>query len=94
LGIATKPEFIIADEPVSALDVTIQKQILELLEQLVEKHNLSMLFISHDLSVVRKLCDRVIVLKHGVLVEQGVVEDLWASPQHDYTQTLLEATPH
>lgn len=93
-AIATKPEFIIADEPVSALDVTIQKQILELLERLVEKHNLSMLFISHDLSVVRKLCDRVIVLKHGELVEQGEIEDIWASPQHAYTQALLEATPH
>jgi len=92
-AIATKPEFIIADEPVSALDVTIQKQILELLEELVAKHNLSMLFISHDLGVVRMLCDRVIVLKHGVLVEQGAVEDVWASPQHDYTQTLLQATP-
>ena len=93
-AISTKPEFIIADEPVSALDVTIQKQILELLESLVEKHNLSMLFISHDLSVVRKLCDRVIVLKDGALVEKGEVESIWASPQHTYTQTLLEATPH
>ncbi len=92
-AISTKPEFIIADEPVSALDVTIQKQILELLESLVKKHNLSMLFISHDLGVVRKLCDRVIVIKHGELVERGAVEQVWASPQHDYTQTLLEATP-
>lgn len=90
-AIATKPEFIIADEPVSALDVTIQKQILKLLERLVEKHNLSMLFISHDLGVVRKLCDRVIVLKHGKLVEQGNVETVWADPQHEYTQCLLGA---
>ncbi len=92
-AIATKPEFIIADEPVSALDVTIQKQILELLETLVAKHNLSMLFISHDLGVVRKLCDRVIVLKHGELVESGSVETVWASPKHDYTRTLLAAIP-
>ncbi len=90
-AIATKPEFIIADEPVSALDVTIQKQILDLLEKLVAKHNLTMLFISHDLSVVRKLCDRVIVLKHGKLVEAGKVEEIWRSPKHEYTQKLLEA---
>ena len=92
-AIATKPEFIIADEPVSALDVTIQKQILELLEELVAKHNLSMLFISHDLGVVRKLCDRVIVLKHGELVESGQIENIWAAPQHEYTRTLLDAIP-
>jgi len=92
-AIATKPDFVIADEPVSALDVTIQKQILELIESLVKKHNLSMLFISHDLAVVRKICDRVIVLKHGVLVEKGQVDDVWTSPQHEYTQSLLSATP-
>ncbi|WP_317931262.1 dipeptide ABC transporter ATP-binding protein [Halioxenophilus sp. WMMB6] len=90
-AIATKPEFIVADEPVSALDVTIQKQILELLEFLVEKHNLSMLFISHDLSVVRKLCDRVIVLKHGELLEEGDVETVWHQPQAQYTKLLLSA---
>lgn len=93
-AIATKPEFIIADEPVSALDVTIQQQILKLLGELVAKHDLSMLFISHDLSVVRKLCDRVIVLKHGELVETGYVESVWAQPQHDYTRTLLTAIPN
>jgi ABC-type microcin C transport system duplicated ATPase subunit YejF len=93
-AIATKPEFIIADEPVSALDVTIQKQILDLLLHLVQKHHLSMLFISHDLSVVRKICDRVIVLKHGELVEAGDVEAVWAQPQHEYTQALLSAVPH
>ncbi|BFM05460.1 ABC transporter ATP-binding protein [Halioxenophilus aromaticivorans] len=92
-AVATKPEFIVADEPVSALDVTIQKQILELLQFLVDKHDLSMLFISHDLSVVRKLCDRVIVLKHGVLMEQGLVENVWHHPKSEYTQTLLSASP-
>ena len=92
-AIATKPDFIVADEPVSALDVTIQKQILELIESLVKKHNLSMLFISHDLAVVRRICDRVIVLKHGVLVERGHVNEVWSSPQHQYTQSLLNATP-
>jgi len=92
-AIATKPQFIVADEPVSALDVTIQKQILELLEFLVAKHSLSMLFISHDLSVVRKLCDRVIVLKHGKLMEAGQVETVWHNPKSEYTQTLLSAAP-
>ncbi len=93
-AIATKPEFIVADEPVSALDVTIQKQILELIQYLVDKHELSMLFISHDLAVVRKLCDRVIVLKHGELVESGNVEALWQQPNHEYTQSLLAAAMH
>ncbi len=90
-AIATKPEFIVADEPVSALDVTIQKQILELLTSLVQKHNLSMLFVSHDLSVVRKLCDRVMVLQDGKLLEVGETEELWKSPKHVYTQALLSA---
>ena len=90
-AIATKPEFIVADEPVSALDVTIQKQILELLTDLVEKHNLSMLFVSHDLSVVRKLCDRVMVLQQGKLQEIGSTEGLWQDPQSAYTRELLSA---
>ena len=88
-AIATKPELVIADEPVSALDVTIQKQILELLLALVEKHNLTMLFISHDLAVVRFLCDRVMVMRNGKLLESGPTETLWASPAQDYTRTLL-----
>ena len=90
-AVATKPELIIADEPVSALDVTIQKQILELLKELVQKHNLSMLFISHDLSVVRSLCDRVMVIEHGKLVEVDATETLWSQPQQAYTQRLLSA---
>jgi len=90
-AIATRPELIIADEPVSALDVTIQKQILELLVELVQKHNLSMLFVSHDLSVVRALCDRVMVIESGKLIELGETEQIWASPQHKYTQNLLAA---
>ena len=92
-SIATRPELIIADEPVSALDVTIQKQILELLIELVAKHNLSMLFVSHDLSVVRSLCDRVMVLQYGKLVESGNTEELWQAPQQTYTQNLLAAIP-
>ncbi|GLS25555.1 ABC transporter ATP-binding protein [Marinibactrum halimedae] len=92
-AIATKPELVIADEPVSALDVTIQKQILELILHLVDKHHLSMLFISHDLAVVRVLCDRVMVMKQGRVVESGLMESVWSSPQHDYTEALLKAAP-
>lgn len=92
-AIATKPEFVIADEPVSALDVTIQHQILELLLELVEKHSLTMLFVSHDLAVVRYLCDRVMVMQHGKIVESGLTEPLYAQPQQDYTKTLLGALP-
>ncbi|WP_461481439.1 ABC transporter ATP-binding protein [Porticoccus sp.] len=92
-AIATKPELVIADEPVSALDVTIQAQILKLILQLVEKHNLTMLFISHDLSVVRYMSDRIAVMHHGKLVETGDTETLFARPHHDYTRQLLSAIP-
>ncbi|MDG1494741.1 MAG: dipeptide ABC transporter ATP-binding protein [Porticoccaceae bacterium] len=92
-AIATKPELIIADEPVSALDVTIQAQILDLILNLVEKHNLTMLFISHDLSVVRCISDRVVVMNQGVIIETGDTEALWADPQQQYTRDLLAAIP-
>lgn len=92
-AIATRPELVIADEPVSSLDVTIQKQILELLLQLVESHQLTMLFISHDLAVVRSICDRVMVMHRGCIVETADTEQLWTSPAHDYTRTLLAAAP-
>nr|PZN68623.1 MAG: ABC transporter ATP-binding protein [Pseudomonadota bacterium] len=88
-AIATRPELVIADEPVSSLDVTIQKQILELLLELVEKHNLSMLFVSHDLAVVRYLCDRVMVMRQGRLLETAPTEELWANPRTDYGRMLL-----
>jgi ABC-type microcin C transport system duplicated ATPase subunit YejF len=92
-AIATKPELIIADEPVSALDVTIQAQILQLLLQLVEKHQLSMLFISHDLSVIRQVCDRVLVMRNGKIIESGNTSELYAAPQQNYTRALLDAIP-
>lgn len=92
-AIATKPELVIADEPVSALDVTIQAQILDLILALVKKHNLTMLFISHDLSVVRYIADRTAVMHHGKLVEMGNTESLFTSPQHEYTKKLLLAIP-
>lgn len=92
-AIATQPQLIIADEPVSALDVTIQAQILELLLTLTQKHQLSMLFISHDLSVVRYLADRIMVMQQGKLVETGTTAELFSQPQQPYTQQLLSAVP-
>jgi len=92
-AIALKPKLIIADEPVSALDVTIRAQILKLLLELTQKHQLTMLFISHDMSVVRYLCDRVLVMQKGKLVEEGETETLFSAPKESYTQQLLAAIP-
>lgn len=86
-----EPQFLIADEPVSALDVTIQAQVLELLERLKEEMGLSMLFISHDLRVVYKMCDRVIIMKEGRLVEEGKKEDIYFNPKERYTRELLHS---
>lgn len=83
--------FLIFDEPVSALDVTIQAQVLELIRELKEKHRLSILFISHDLRVVYSLCDRVMILKDGLIVEQGDRENIYRNPQHEYTKKLLKS---
>lgn len=88
-ALAMKPKFIVADEPVSALDVTIQAQILELLMTLTKKYKLCMLFISHDLAVVRYISDNVAVMQHGEIVEQEDTESLFNHPQHAYTQSLL-----
>lgn len=86
-----EPKLLITDEPVSALDVTIQAQILELFEKLHEEMDLSIIFISHDLRVVYQMCDRVMIMKSGRLVEQGTVEEVYFQPKTEYTKELLEA---
>ncbi len=93
MALANGPHLLIADEPTTALDVTIQAQILDLLAQLKQEENLSMLFISHDLGIVRRIADRVCVMKDGEIVEQGPAEEIFANPRHDYTRRLLEAEP-
>ncbi len=92
-ALATQPRFLICDEPTSALDVSIQAQILNILKDLQEHLGLTMLFISHDLPVVRQMCDRIGVLQHGKLVEVSDTDTLFKSPQHPYTQELLSLMP-
>ena len=87
------PEFIIADEPVSALDVSIQAQIINLLKQLKEDFNLTFLFISHDLSVIKYISDRIAVMYLGEIVEIGLTEEIFSNPKHPYTKALLSAVP-
>jgi dipeptide transport system ATP-binding protein len=87
------PEVLVLDEPVSALDISIQAQVLNLLADLQEKHNLAYLFISHDLSVVRHIANDVMVMYLGRVVEQGTRDDIFNNPQHPYTKALLSATP-
>ncbi|NGN98719.1 ABC transporter ATP-binding protein [Grimontia sp. S25] len=92
-AIALKPKLLICDESVSALDVSVQAQILNLLLKLQQEMNLAMIFISHDLSVVRQVSDNVAVMYFGNMVEYGNAKALYADPQHEYTQTLLSAVP-
>lgn len=93
-ALATEPKLIIADEPVSALDVSIQSQILNLLDSLVRDLNLTMIFISHDLSVVHYIADRIAVMRKGRIVEYGEANKVFSSPEHEYTHALLAAIPH
>ncbi|HTY82624.1 MAG TPA: ABC transporter ATP-binding protein [Silvibacterium sp.] len=93
MAIANRPRLLIADEPTTALDVTVQKQILDLLADLRERFGLTMLFISHDLAVVSQVVDRVAVMRHGLLLEEGPREAVFRSPMHPYTRALMGAVP-
>ena len=93
MAIVNQPRLLIADEPTTALDVTVQAQILKLLKDLQVRHQLAMLFISHDLAVVAQVANRVAVMQHGNIVEQGPVQALFHAPQHPYTRKLLASAP-
>ncbi|GFZ63050.1 ABC transporter ATP-binding protein [Pseudomonas amygdali pv. eriobotryae] len=92
-ALACEPKVIIADEAVSALDVSVQAQILDLLNEIQQRLSIGILFITHDLRVASQICDRIIVMRQGEIVEQGYVKDVFFQPQHEYTQRLLSAAP-
>ncbi len=92
-AVATNPKLIIADEPVSALDLSVQAQVLNFMKRIQEEYNLSYLFISHDLGVVKHMCDNIAIMNHGRFVEIGTRDDIYNNPQHIYTKRLLSAIP-
>src|SRR5687767_1491455 len=92
-ALATNPKIVIADEPVSALDVSIQAQVINLMQDIQEEFALSYIFVSHDLSVVRHISDQICVMSFGKIVESGPADDVYSRPTHSYTQTLLAAVP-
>ncbi len=92
-ALATEPRLLVLDEPVSSLDASVQAQILDLVAELRERHGLAMVLISHDLAMVRNVCDRVAVMKDGVFVESGTTSEVLANPSHPYTRSLLAAAP-
>ncbi len=93
MAIANRPRLLIADEPTTALDVTVQRQILDLLADLRKRFGLTMLFISHDLAVVSQIADRVAVMRHGLLLEEGPRDAVFCKPVHPYTKALMGAVP-
>jgi peptide/nickel transport system ATP-binding protein len=93
LAVALRAEVLLADEPTSALDVTVQAQVVELLARLREEHGTAMLFISHDLAVIGRLADRVVVMRDGAVVEQGPARSVLTAPEADYTKALIDAVP-
>ena len=93
MALANEPELLIADEPTTALDVTVEKTLLELLTELQEEFNMSILFITHDLNIVKKFSDDVCVMKEGEIIESGSVDDIFSNPSHDYTKKLLDSIP-
>ena len=88
-----RPDFIFCDEPTSALDVSVQANLLNLLKDLQEQFSLTLLFVSHDLAVIRQMCDRVIVMKEGEALENGSNDNIFEQPKHEYTRSLLDAMP-
>ncbi|KMW58637.1 ABC transporter ATP-binding protein [Candidatus Rhodobacter oscarellae] len=92
-ALAVEPDVLIADEAVSALDVSVQAQVLELLDDIRQRFDLAMLFITHDLRVAAQICDRLLVMQSGVVVEEGPTRDVYSAPQHNYTRLLLDAAP-
>ena len=93
LALAQAPRLLIADEPTTALDVTTQAQVLDLIRELRDRHGLTVVLISHDLAVVRRVCDRALVLYAGQVAERGAVEQVLKEPTHPYTQALLKSIP-
>jgi len=93
MALICEPKLLIADEPTTALDVTIQAQIIKLLQKINKNHKTSILFISHNLGVVKQLCNRVLVMHEGIIVEQGLVEDVFNNSQEKYTKTLIASIP-
>ena len=93
MALANSPKILIADEPTTALDVTVQKQVLELINHLKQQHNMAVLLISHDLGVVKHYSNSIAVMKNGIIVEQGATQDTFTSPQHSYTQQLMASAP-
>ena len=94
MALSCEPSLLIADEPTTALDVTIQAQILELLKKIHDERNMSIVIISHDMGVMATMCDRIAVMYGGIIVEEGTVDEIFYAPKHPYTKALLKSIPH